>query len=302
MSKLKNIKQIRKSIRERKKRQAEVAKGSSALLPVQPIAVVAAKVGDDHPVAKFLFIDRRDDDAPVTLDARTSPMWRDWLVKTARAIDDQLDKHPPSPWSIVNWIGACQLVLHACERHPLPMIHHQRTYARKVQQLYFMASRIDGVVLPEWPDVEQMTVKTTLRHLEIVRQAVLAHIKTNSIPKSAKDEVALLPDLQACIPSDDFASVIWFGTEYQFTAPRQRQVIGYLWEQWKKNPALSTHLLRIAEGAGLTDEQANRFKMQHVFRGHPAMGTMIVPTGGGRYRLSDPRYNNGATKSGKIHR
>jgi len=84
------------------------------------------------------------------------------------------------------------------------------------------------------------------------------------------------------VHSPDFRSVNWFGEEHTFT-PNQAAVIKVLWENWNQGTAEvgDQYLLEAADSSG------NRLDL--VFRGHRAWGTMIV--GGntkGTRRLAEP--------------
>ena len=70
--------------------------------------------------------------------------------------------------------------------------------------------------------------------------------------------------------SPDFRSVRWFGQTYTFS-PNQAACVKLLWENWEsKTPEVGLHC--ILETAGVVATPPD-----HVFRGHAAWGTMIVP-------------------------
>jgi hypothetical protein len=82
--------------------------------------------------------------------------------------------------------------------------------------------------------------------------------------------------------SVDFRSVYWCGTEYTFTGI-QAAVVKILWEAWKnKTPEVGDSCL-------LETAQSNSERLDLVFRGHSAWGTMITAgTTKGSRRLSQP--------------
>jgi len=90
---------------------------------------------------------------------------------------------------------------------------------------------------------------------------------------------------QSATHSDDFHSVIWFGTRYDFNAT-QSQVVRVLWENWEKGtPDVGKERLLEA-----IDPESRRDRVDTVFRGNPAWKTMIVPASRkGNYRLNEPK-------------
>jgi hypothetical protein len=82
--------------------------------------------------------------------------------------------------------------------------------------------------------------------------------------------------------SDDFRSVVWFGTPYSFTS-KQAACVKILWEHWERNvPEVGgAYVLEEAGSAG--------DRLDHIFRDHPAWGRMIVlGNTKGAYRLNQP--------------
>lgn len=81
--------------------------------------------------------------------------------------------------------------------------------------------------------------------------------------------------------SPDFASVLWFGEQFTFT-PNQAACVKVLWEAWEnKTPILGA-------AAILEAADASQRRLDLVFRGHQAWGTMIVSPSKGRYCLKPP--------------
>lgn len=81
--------------------------------------------------------------------------------------------------------------------------------------------------------------------------------------------------------SADFRSVHWFGADYTFT-PTQAAVIRQLWEAWEDGtPGVGQETL--LAGAG-----SEGSRLRDLFRGHAAMGSMVVALGKGLFALADP--------------
>ena len=85
--------------------------------------------------------------------------------------------------------------------------------------------------------------------------------------------------------SADFTHVYWFGQEYKFSPGLQAGAVRELWAEWEKT-GLGLHQETIRERI---DAERDNFRMAHVFRNHPALGSMIGKDGEGRYRLMCPR-------------
>lgn len=87
----------------------------------------------------------------------------------------------------------------------------------------------------------------------------------------------------------DFRSVWWAGVGYFFTAA-QAAVVELLWNAWDNGmPELGQHYL-------LTETNSHCRRLCHIFKDHPAWGTMIIPGVGskGTFRLNDfPNDLNG---------
>jgi hypothetical protein len=92
--------------------------------------------------------------------------------------------------------------------------------------------------------------------------------------------------------SDDFTSVNWYSTQYQFTTGLQAESVRLLWEAWENGtPSLSEQTIR--EKTGSCND---RFRLEHVFKptnkstgrreAHPAWGTMIRRVRKGVFALS----------------
>ena len=110
-----------------------------------------------------------------------------------------------------------------------------------------------------------------------------------SIPTPLHQQ-ALAVDTMACQETkhgEDFRSVIWNGTPYEFTA-LQAACVKILWEHWAKGTS-SVGGQYVLENAVIADANVvTSARMSDVFRDHPAWGTMIIPGATrGSYRLSE---------------
>jgi hypothetical protein len=84
------------------------------------------------------------------------------------------------------------------------------------------------------------------------------------------------------IHSDDFRSVVWYGTQYTFTenqAPR----VKLLWQNWERGTPDVGRQILLDAASDSTGEH-----VCHVFRNCPAWRTMIVSAKKGSYRLQEP--------------
>lgn len=107
---------------------------------------------------------------------------------------DEATKPAPPPSQVLSLVEAAQQVLFAIG-HLAPTDNGPtERYATIIQQIYFRASRIDGINL-EWPDDDTMRRRTAMRHLEIVRQALLQYMRERKISRGAKSasHAELLP-------------------------------------------------------------------------------------------------------------
>ncbi|MFO0933088.1 MAG: hypothetical protein U1E39_10310 [Planctomycetota bacterium] len=95
--------------------------------------------------------------------------------------------------------------------------------------------------------------------------------------------------LRARSHSPDFASVRWDGQTFAFT-PLQAAVVAVLWRAWEAGtPALRAE--SIGERAG---SAADRFRLDLLFRGHAALGTLIVRAGKGLWSIGEDPAAAGA--------
>jgi hypothetical protein len=87
--------------------------------------------------------------------------------------------------------------------------------------------------------------------------------------------------------SEDFTTVVWFGTVYSFGRGMQADSVRVLWAEWEKAPGLGLHGGTILDSLDSSIER-DRFRFPLVFRDHPAWGAMIVSAGKGTYKLAGP--------------
>ena len=103
---------------------------------------------------------------------------------------------------------------------------------------------------------------------------ILAWVKKNCPslrPEAQRFTSRLIEEGSPCRAGPGFTSVIWYGTEYQFTS-MQSHIVRILWEAWERGtPAVRQEFLIEAVGA------ESESKMSWVFRDNPAWGVMIVP-------------------------
>lgn len=91
----------------------------------------------------------------------------------------------------------------------------------------------------------------------------------------------LMVALRPCRHGPDFASVLWYGVRYTFTAAQARAV-AVLWEAWR-NGTPDVRQETLLEAAGCCG------RMRSLFQDSPAWGTMIVAgESKGLFRLAEP--------------
>jgi hypothetical protein len=83
--------------------------------------------------------------------------------------------------------------------------------------------------------------------------------------------------------SSDFTTCNWYGIKYRFNKTQAR-VVELLWMEWEKGtPTLKDNTIGQKIGS-----EAERYRVQHTFREHPAFGTMIKSNNKGIYHLAPP--------------
>jgi hypothetical protein len=88
--------------------------------------------------------------------------------------------------------------------------------------------------------------------------------------------------LSPCRHGPDFRSAHWFGEDFTFT-PMQAACVAILWNAWENGtPEVGNDTLMVQVGAETK-------RIDHLFRDHPAWGTMIRPgSTKGATRLCEP--------------
>jgi len=85
--------------------------------------------------------------------------------------------------------------------------------------------------------------------------------------------------------SDDFRSIVWFGTSYTFTRS-QAKCVELLWQAWEAGTPDMDGLTIV------TDADVSQARLIDVFKSkgrmHPAWASMIVSQAKGAYRLAKP--------------
>jgi hypothetical protein len=188
--------------------------------------------------------------------------------------------------SLLEWLNDCKESIQLAGSFPNSKMHGKRLElgrmalrnAQRALEVWVVESPPIDVFVDDPFRAERELVSLTKYLSGKRRQTDNLVVKSehNSDPKEAKH-------------SDDFASVDWFGTLYEFTG-NQAKCVKVLWTAWENGtPVLSRE--RIIDIAGI--ERADG-KLDQVFRVgrsvHPAWGTMIVSTkkNSGRYCLRTP--------------
>lgn len=106
--------------------------------------------------------------------------------------------------------------------------------------------------------------------------------------ESSRDAVDAPPPI--CKHDPDFTWVIWYGKKFTFSPGNQAETVRHLWESWKRSGR--------QDGCGLSQEALRsrvheegarqQFRVDHLFRDHPALGTMIRKVGKGVWALYAP--------------
>ncbi len=98
---------------------------------------------------------------------------------------------------------------------------------------------------------------------------------------------------QTCSHSEDFGTVTWFGTQYDFNTTSQRTIVSTLWREWDEGRGgVTNEFLQTACGS-----ESSSFKVKNVFRSsgghapghHPAWNTMIQPIKRNLFALCAPK-------------
>jgi hypothetical protein len=160
--------------------------------------------------------------------------------------------------------------------------HIQQDFESLVKKLWEQAWWYSGVGNrpPELPipiknEVEARNYLGSLERWATSRKSHPSDIEVGNIGPAMKKEAEARHSL-------DFRSVHWYGTDYCFTA-NQATCIKVLWQAWEnKTP-------EIADATVLEEADVQVDRLDLVFRGNPAWGTMIKPgRTKGTHRLSIP--------------
>ena len=114
-----------------------------------------------------------------------------------------------------------------------------------------------------------------------IQRETKSHVRQEGVAikvTSGKDE---------CSHSEDFTSVIWYGKMYEFTPGNQAESIKVLWKEWEKG----RHSLSETTIGEKIVSSSDKFRLDIVFRGHPAWGTMIQKVNKGVFRLGKPNIS-----------
>ncbi len=128
------------------------------------------------------------------------------------------------------------------------------------------------------------------RNAQLVAEKVIEQLHQ---PNVELDTIARNLISRCARHSPDYRSVLWYGTDYTF-APNQAACVKILWDAFlNRTPEVSGEYL-ITEA----DIQNSTQRIDIVFRGNPAWGTMIVKgSRKGTYRLKAPEAKTAPTKS-----
>jgi hypothetical protein len=83
----------------------------------------------------------------------------------------------------------------------------------------------------------------------------------------------------------DFSWLLVRGQRYTFTSRQQARVIAALYESWKASGERDGSALRAATLGAAADFNGARFRIEHVFANHPALGKILRRTGKGTWAL-----------------
>jgi hypothetical protein len=113
-----------------------------------------------------------------------------------------------------------------------------------------------GHLFPPRPDP---LAAAALAEVRAVRAELAAYLDQKQTPQ--------LPDARH---SPDFRSVHWYGKDYAFTAS-QAACVRVLWAAWE------TRTPDVGQETILVEAGAESKRLSHIFKRHPAWGTMIQP-------------------------
>jgi hypothetical protein len=152
-------------------------------------------------------------------------------------------------------------------------------------------AKTPGANHPRWHAGDVLTAED-LAKLESVRKLLRlgdgGAMTTNAGP-AAEPPRRLTPFEHAM----DFTWVRWNGTLHRFAPGQQAAAVGLLWDSWEQSNRTDGCGLGESAIAEAIDSGASDFRLAHVFRGHPAWGSMIRSAGRGVFALfSQPPKNH----------
>ncbi|MGE5611214.1 MAG: hypothetical protein ACM359_18335 [Bacillota bacterium] len=107
---------------------------------------------------------------------------------------------------------------------------------------------------------------------------------TNDAPNGGKPATTAAAN---AVHNADFTMVNWFGDEHYFALGVQSAAVRALWEEWEKT-GLGLHQETIRDSVDPERDEKSVFRMDTIFRNHPAFDTMIQRCGDGKYKLAPP--------------
>lgn len=148
-----------------------------------------------------------------------------------------------------------------------------------------------GLDTPAWRACKRKTALRRLRELRKALRDKLTPMKkvAERINEDLDDDKELFgppddPRRNRNTHNADFTMVVWCGVEYHFAIGVQASAVKALWEEWERS-GLGLHQQTIRNAV---DAERDNFRIDTVFRNHPAFKTMIQRCGDGRYKLAKP--------------
>jgi hypothetical protein len=122
--------------------------------------------------------------------------------------------------------------------------------------------------------------------LRVTEQGRAAVVRLSMVPAPAP--TAVTDPTAEFSHGDDFTWIVFAGVKYDLVKGNQSEAIRALWESWERGGRRN--------GCGLSENTigakcgsaSDRFRLAQVFRGHPAWGTIIRPSGKGVFALFLP--------------
>jgi hypothetical protein len=91
--------------------------------------------------------------------------------------------------------------------------------------------------------------------------------------------------LEAIPHASDFSWMIVSTTRYEFSTPRQRQVIHALFTEWERVGRRDGSGLHAAKLGEMVQFEGQRFRVEQLFANHPALNTILRRAGKGIWAL-----------------